>query len=485
MKKYSLIPNDINAIDLLRDDSINRNGKIFQFIKLLDNIEDSCSIAINGEWGSGKTFFVKQAKLILDAYNETSNIDDNTRAEIIKITQNRFSEIKPQSTVYYDSWMYDNHKDPILSLMYAVINSGQSDYSPKNKRSLYKCGALFAELLASGVSIMSGNISSVVNAFKEVDTSSLGNGALSKFLEEIKGQDYFENIKDLESVHQMVEQFIDSLIEERGNRLVFFVDELDRCKPDFAITLLERIKHYFGDERITFVFSVDMMQLQSTVKSFYGHDFNSTRYLDKFFDLRMQLPSVDYEEFLKSRLGFVNEGILDGICIDVLKYFKFSLRECERYIQLINISTRMTYKRFTIGFPDENAMIFASLYILPVMIGLQMKDMNEYKEFISGNNPTPLVDIILGADNLVLGNLITGTMELYDSGSKNITKKVGERTGIISAKDRIEAIYDAFFKHTFKDSYREKNIGSLNISMRTKQKLEEINSLLVDYSDYT
>lgn len=479
----------MNAIDLLKEDSINRNGKVFQFIKLLDNIEDSCSIAINGDWGSGKTFFVKQAKLILDAYNETSNIDDDTRAEIIKITQSQFSEIKPQSTVYYDAWMYDNHEDPILSLMYAVINSGQSDYSPKNKRSLYKCGALFAELLASGVGIMSGNISSVVNAFKEVDTSTLGNGSLSKFLEEIKGQDYFENIKDLQSLHQMVEQFINSLIEERGNRLVFFIDELDRCKPDFAIKLLERIKHYFGDERITFVFSVDMMQLQSTVKSFYGQDFNSTRYLDKFFDLRMQLPSVDYESFLSYKMDFVNSDILDGVCIDVMKYFKLSLRECERYIQLIKISTRMAFNKFSMVdtqfYPEENAVLFASLYILPIMVGLQMTDINAYFEFVSGKNSKPLVDIISNVNNSILQLLIVGKMELYDNGTKEITIKRNETETIISQKDRIEEIYNAFFNHTYKAGRREKNIGKLNISTRTKQKLEEINSLLVEYSDYT
>lgn len=64
---------------------------------------------------------------------------------------------------------------------------------------------------------------------------------------------------------------------------MIFVDELDRCKPSFAVQLLERIKHYFGHEKITFVFSVNVSELQYTIKKFYGADFNGTRYLDNFF----------------------------------------------------------------------------------------------------------------------------------------------------------------------------------------------------------
>lgn len=53
----------------LADDLINRNKDVLRFKTLLDNIDDSCSIALDGKWGSGKTFFVKQLKTILEAYN--------------------------------------------------------------------------------------------------------------------------------------------------------------------------------------------------------------------------------------------------------------------------------------------------------------------------------------------------------------------------------------------------------------------------------
>ena len=73
------------------------------------------------------------------------------------------------------------------------------------------------------------------------------------------------------------------LPNERGNKLVIFIDELDRCNPAYAVKLLEQIKHYMEDDRIIFVFSVNINQLQHTIKHYYGNNFNATKYLDRFF----------------------------------------------------------------------------------------------------------------------------------------------------------------------------------------------------------
>ena len=62
-------------------------------------------------------------------------------------------------------------------------------------------------------------------------------------------EDKLSAIKKNEDLKEKIREFINLLIEEHGNRLVFFIDELDRCKPDYAIRFLERIKHYFDDER--------------------------------------------------------------------------------------------------------------------------------------------------------------------------------------------------------------------------------------------
>ena len=69
MKRLELMPTDENILKSLQEDIFERNQELQYFIKLLNSIEGPYSIAVNGTWGSGKTFFVKQAKMVLDAYN--------------------------------------------------------------------------------------------------------------------------------------------------------------------------------------------------------------------------------------------------------------------------------------------------------------------------------------------------------------------------------------------------------------------------------
>ena len=82
MKSIELQPNKENLLRTFELDAIERNVDIYRFINLLNAIEDNCSVALDGAWGSGKTFFVKQAKMVLDAYNEFigshDDIENNT-----------------------------------------------------------------------------------------------------------------------------------------------------------------------------------------------------------------------------------------------------------------------------------------------------------------------------------------------------------------------------------------------------------------------
>ena len=88
--------------------------------------------------------------------------------------------------------------------------------------------------------------------------------SISDIFKQAQGDDLLKDIKRRSDIGLLIHDFLDALIRERGNRLVIFVDELDRCRPIYAVQLLERIKHFFNDERITFVFSVNLVQLQHT-----------------------------------------------------------------------------------------------------------------------------------------------------------------------------------------------------------------------------
>ena len=75
----------------------------------------------------------------------------------------------------------------------------------------------------------------------------------------------------------------------RDTRFVFVVDELDRCRPRFAVAMLERIKHVFGVKGVTFVLVANVEELSKSVEREYGR-IDSKRYLEKFYDLRVQMP---------------------------------------------------------------------------------------------------------------------------------------------------------------------------------------------------
>jgi hypothetical protein len=82
--------------------------------------------------------------------------------------------------------------------------------------------------------------------------------------------------------------------------LVFFVDELDRCRPTFSIELLERIKHLFDIPNILFVLSLDKPQLEASIMAVYGQGINSTEYLRRFIDLEYLIPTIKTKQFVES-----------------------------------------------------------------------------------------------------------------------------------------------------------------------------------------
>ena len=351
-------------------------------------------------------------------------------------------------TVYYDAWANDDHDDPVLSLVYATMTSGQSKYSPEKKEKL-------GEILASIANAVTGR-------------------PISEALKAVKGTDCLESLKQRNDIHALVREFLDELILEKANRLAIFVDELDRCRPAFAVQLLERIKHYFDDERVTFVFSINLTQLQHTVKGYYGYAFDATRYLDKFFDLRLMLPTVDRKAFVKNRFPFAKTGNLHvKICTHISDHFSFTLREMERYMRLTHmIANKGVYRKNLLDIPDVNACFFAFAYIVPVAVAISMRDMNAYEKFISGESSEILEQVLTGVLDctafIYLGTARDGS-ELQES------------------LRRVKHIYDLLFSPTGKALFGkegEVNIEDMSFTMGTREEVMNALTFLSEWADY-
>ena len=127
---------------------------------MLTRMEDDCyTVAVNGEWGRGKTFFVKQIKMILDAYNTQSNMAAGQRTAV----QQCYGDAScPNSyaTVYYDAWAFDNHDDPILSLVYAALKSGCGEEPEGKKNSIIETAVRVIDV------IKGTNLTEIYEAFK-------------------------------------------------------------------------------------------------------------------------------------------------------------------------------------------------------------------------------------------------------------------------------------------------------------------------------
>lgn len=290
MKKATLEATDENILQSIKEQKgTERNTEIMEFIKALDLIEENIFISLDARWGEGKTFYVRQIEKTLE-YQTLKNFetDDN---------KNKYEEMKPyfEKTVledielgnsylpvYYNAWLYDNHSDPLMSLLYVIIK---------------KCGLWIDSKLVKD------KTDKLKDIIKSIQVN-LGIFSINgdKVIDAVSEKNIFDGIQLAEDIRQRVKEIFNQVIEGQTQKLVIFIDELDRCKPSYALEMLERIKHYFDDNRIIFIVSVNKEQLTHTISNYYGNGFDSTGYLNKFFDVNAYLPEVE-----RRQLRFVSE----------------------------------------------------------------------------------------------------------------------------------------------------------------------------------
>ena len=131
MKHLYELPTDDVIINCLANDVIDRNQDVVNFCSIIDSFKYSTIVSLDGSWGSGKTFFVKQVKMLIDEKCNPSTLDKHVLEGLSRalganpgLYQN-LSFIRKHSTVYYDAWQNDDDTDPILSILFSVINQNK------------------------------------------------------------------------------------------------------------------------------------------------------------------------------------------------------------------------------------------------------------------------------------------------------------------------------------------------------------------------
>lgn len=417
MKKSVLLPTDENLILTIKEDALDRNVELNSFCHLLSHSNSMNSIALDGRWGSGKTFFVKQCALLINAKNSLSNIDENTAKDILEITEqsNSFEGLTDNKllAVYFDAWENDSNEDPVLSLIYRIVQQLNL------KTDGFDLNHLAHILGTIGDAITGRPITTVFECLNE--------------------RNILDEIRKHEDLETTIKKFFEEVLFEKAEQLIIFVDELDRCRPSYAVQLLERIEHYFINDRITFVFSVNLEQLQHTIKNFYGNDFDACRYLDRFFDLRVSLPQINMEQYYRSLKLFDSNRIID-ILKHIQKTYNLSLRELCKINDVVH---ELCLKNNYTEIQD-----FMFKYIVTLCLTLKITDISLHDDFINGKNDQPLLDLydndfgdsiceMLLNNDEELGDLITINGARLESDEK------------VSREEKLEELYEAIFTKNY------------------------------------
>jgi len=240
--------------------------------------QESCQnngfvLAINGEWGIGKTTFVE----MLSAY--------------LKSEQYRI--------ISFNCWERDFVDDPLIA-MFAEMKNALGG----NNRKLRKLAGTVTKVLV-GASV--GAVKGLMGTTATVLTESLKGGVEAasdvgmKLLD-----DYEKQTRNFDDFKKALKDYVTGK-DNDSKPVVFIIDELDRCNPHFAVKVLERIKHLFDVPKIFFILPICKSQLECSIKGFYGSDMiDANNYLRKFIDLEIELPVTNLYNYCRALLEKYN-----------------------------------------------------------------------------------------------------------------------------------------------------------------------------------
>lgn len=367
---------DENILDLYLKDILHRKSFISHFVRMLDNMGKKNNIvALEGGWGEGKTVFVKQAINLLIAGHQ----DNREHIEHIwsKYVDNRTMEQVPNDIIpiYFDAWKLDRVNNPTLAIAYKIVKSLDLKWK---KSSWVDMETLIKSItgLATSCAALGGMAYGIPEIGALASSAETAISNLMSTKRSFKTFDYFESIENENSFDENLAELFRKATNNKQQRIVVFIDELDRCNPTFAVRLLEDIKHYFEQENVIFVFSINIHELQNTIKRYYGDSFDSYRYLDRFFDIRLQLPTIALLNYYK----YINHNntdeplmTIDLISMDMIQHFKMSLREIERFSLMVNIAINQE-KLLARGSAQANCHSYIVLLVGIALIALKLCD---------------------------------------------------------------------------------------------------------------
>ena len=187
-----------------------------------------------------------------------------------------------------------------------------------------------------------------------------------------------------------------------GKSIVFIIDELDRCKPPFALEIVEVVKHLFSVPNITFVLVMNRSQLEACVRNEYGA-VDASQYLQKFINLWVSLPKNQafghydvktYLSFCMARIGMKAENSNKQGWVEMFEeliiHYNVSLREVERCLSNFALIRKIYDKDFSMPYRWMSAYLSIIKVIYPDEYKRLATSNIEYSELTKATNLTTL-----------------------------------------------------------------------------------------------
>lgn len=345
---------------------LGRNSFIKEFSDYLLSQEESMHVCINGVWGSGKT---------------------TTVLGIIDYLSSKESE-KPL-ILYLDAWKYEHYGHPLFSLLkvmeeespeiYEIIKSNLNDISIETN-------------LALSFSLFS------------ISASAKNDGPTNQVLALAEYTD---------ALNKLMVEAVKCYKAEKNNKLVIFIDELDRAKPEFALKTIEMFHHLQDDLPTHIVYAVDINQLNSIIKHYYGYDYNVEIFVHKVFDViipLMKLSEIEVKRYISNIFEEAQCAFnIDYLVNIILSYFRSeqidSLRTINKVCEKVILNLNQGY------FKTANDQFRRSDYYLgrdylwgyvELLIAIEILYLTnplEVNNFLKGNNFEVLFDYLLNHKN--------------------------------------------------------------------------------------
>lgn len=269
---------EISAKDPFEHDLLGRSESIKALTTTIGSIEGPCVMAVDAGWGMGKTTFLRMWAQHLR----------NERFPVVE----------------FNAWETDFAQDPFIALTSEIATGLQNLGSTAGRLG----GHRLRSAATSIVRAVPGATARVAVSGVPLFGSQLAQELKPKqpSLRQTMVEHYDETKAALQAFRNSLAEVADaSARDNEGRALVVLVDELDRCRPTYAVELLEAAKHLFSVDRIVFVLCLDRAQLASSVKALYGESFNADGYLRRFFDIDYRLPNPSRAVFIDAALDSV------------------------------------------------------------------------------------------------------------------------------------------------------------------------------------